>query len=146
MDMFFTENWFHLWLRPLRVDNDWKLALTCCSLVVMATLIEALRAARAMLTTERGVGRWRSRNRWLQIILHFIQAAAGHLLMLAVMTFSPWVLLSVCLGAAIGYALFAPLQHPPEGEEEGDRGADRKGTLAGAGSYRRLDEEEVFQR
>ena len=58
-EMVFSVGWFQLWLRQWQVDTQWKLAVTCCSLVVMAVLTEGLRVGRCVNT---GWGRDRKRE------------------------------------------------------------------------------------
>jgi len=49
---------------------------------------------------------------WLQTLLHFIQLSISLSLMLVFMTFNVYLCLSVTVGGAAGYFIFAWLQRP----------------------------------
>jgi len=90
-----------------------QLAAVCCGLAILSLLLEALRAARTTLTDTTGHTRWRNYWHWCQAFLHVIQVLLQYMLMLAVMSENLWAIAAVCLGAGLGYLVFAPLPPPP---------------------------------
>ncbi|XP_043219888.1 high affinity copper uptake protein 1-like isoform X1 [Amphibalanus amphitrite] len=50
-----------------------------------------------------------SPGHWIQVFLHIVQVTCGYFLMLATMTYSSWIMMAVCAGAGVGYAIFAPM-------------------------------------
>ncbi|ELU06366.1 hypothetical protein CAPTEDRAFT_123901, partial [Capitella teleta] len=49
----------------------------------------------------------------LQTLLHFLQIFNSYCLMLVVMTYNIWLILSICLGASLGYYAFAWREREP---------------------------------
>ena len=47
----------------------------------------------------------------LQSLLHIVQVGYGYILMFIAMTFNGWLFLSVCIGAGVGYFIFAKSRH-----------------------------------
>jgi len=43
----------------------------------------------------------------VQSLLHVVQVGVAYLLMLVAMTYNGWLFLSVCVGAGLGYFIFA---------------------------------------
>ncbi|ELU10301.1 hypothetical protein CAPTEDRAFT_187636 [Capitella teleta] len=50
---------------------------------------------------------YKSKDHILQTLLHFLQIFNSYCLMLVVMTYNIWLILSICLGASLGYYAFA---------------------------------------
>jgi len=104
---FFASNKFLLWFKSFNVSSAGELTAACLGCVVMAMLYEGLKVARILITTRFTSSRYSSPGHWIQSFLHATQVTFSYFLMLAVMTYSTWIMISVCVGAWLGYFVFA---------------------------------------
>ncbi|KAF0314016.1 High affinity copper uptake protein 1 [Amphibalanus amphitrite] len=88
---FFGNNTFKLWFKSFGIHDAGTLTAACLGVGVMAALYEGLKVFR------------------VQVFLHIVQVTCGYFLMLATMTYSSWIMIAVCAGAGVGYAIFAPM-------------------------------------
>ncbi|EPB69471.1 Ctr copper transporter family protein [Ancylostoma ceylanicum] len=94
--------WFHTHVNDTLLFKNWwihdagTMVWSCIIIAVLAVGLEALRWYSHLLESSHHV----------DTLLYFAQTALAYVLMLAFMTFSIWLCLSLCLGLAIGHYLF----------------------------------------
>ncbi|XP_043219889.1 probable low affinity copper uptake protein 2 isoform X2 [Amphibalanus amphitrite] len=106
---FFGGNTFKLWFKSFGIHDAGTLTAACLGVGVMAALYEGLKVFRLILVDKIASSRLSSPGHWIQVFLHIVQVTCGYFLMLATMTYSSWIMMAVCAGAGVGYAIFAPM-------------------------------------
>ncbi|XP_043211024.1 probable low affinity copper uptake protein 2 isoform X3 [Amphibalanus amphitrite] len=106
---FFGNNTFKLWFKSFGIHDAGTLTAACLGVGVMAALYEGLKVFRLILVDKIASSRLSSPGHWVQVFLHIVQVTCGYFLMLATMTYSSWIMIAVCAGAGVGYAIFAPM-------------------------------------
>ncbi|XP_043219890.1 high affinity copper uptake protein 1-like [Amphibalanus amphitrite] len=106
---FFGGNHFSLWFEGFHVHDAGTLTAACLGVGIMSILFEGLKVFRLILVDRVASSRVSSPGHWLQVFLHIAQVTFGYFLMLATMTYSSWIMIAICAGAGVGYAIFAPM-------------------------------------
>ncbi|CAJ0601720.1 unnamed protein product [Cylicocyclus nassatus] len=109
--------WFHTVTNDTLLFQDWWIQDTktmiwsCVVIFVLAIVLEALRWLRWVAHVRRMEEKtWCSHllntSHYVDTLLFFAHCVLAYVLMLAFMTFSLWLCLSLCLGLAVGYYIF----------------------------------------
>ena len=91
------------------LSNAWKFWIAFFGVVVLGMGVEWMGSYRKTLHKDLKKKTKVKRRQAYFVFLHFMHALMGYVLMLATMTYSFEMLVAVCLGLAIGYAVFSDM-------------------------------------
>lgn len=114
--------WFHSHINDTLLVKDWwiqnagTMIWSCIVVAVFAIGLEAVRWIRWIAEVRHTKVNTNTNTKWwshlcdpshhVNVALYAVQTVMAYLLMLAFMTFSLWLCLSLCLGLAIGHYFF----------------------------------------
>ena len=91
----------HVWFSWWRIDRAIGFLLTLAAMLSLSIVHESLSLVRRrMLLHTRG-----GSSAGAAAFVRVLEATLSAMLILAIVTFNAWVILSICLGSAVGYYL-----------------------------------------
>ena len=125
-----------VWFGGWRTESSASYALALAAVFALGVAVEVLRRAsvwarRALCPSPAELRRWsggqRAAARVGRAAVHVAQAAAGYLLMLAVMSYNVGLLAAALAGFGAGFLLFAEETREEDGQQESTATGDGTG-------------------